>query len=109
MRTPLIIHAPGQMPVVSNAIAQSVDIMPTILDFLGIEPPEGLEGKSLMPLARGEEKPLRNFAYCGLFNQAWSIRNPEWDFVYYLRDQKPAGSVCPQRRELYDLERNNFV
>jgi len=104
MRTPLIIHAPNQKPVVSDAITQSPDLMPTILDFLKIDPPDGLEGESLMPIVGGQEKIIRENAYCGMFNQGWSIRNAKWNFVYYLRDQKPAGSVCPDRRELYDLK-----
>jgi len=34
---------------------QGLDIVPTVLDYLGIPPDHGLQGKSLLPLAKGEK------------------------------------------------------
>jgi arylsulfatase A-like enzyme len=34
---------------------RQVDLAPTILEMLGIEPPPGLDGRSLLPLLRGED------------------------------------------------------
>ncbi len=44
--------APGRVvdaPLVSNGL----DLLPTLCDYAGIEPPEGLGGRSLRPLAEG--------------------------------------------------------
>ena len=32
-----------------------VDVMPTLLDLAAVRPPPGLDGRSLLPLARGQE------------------------------------------------------
>jgi len=39
------------------------DVMPTILDVAGSEPPEGIDGRSLMPIARGETEKVGDFAF----------------------------------------------
>jgi arylsulfatase A-like enzyme len=63
IRMPLIIRYPGgpKGQVVPDLV-QSVDIMPTILECVGIKPPE-MDGKSLLPLIRGEEKTGKRIAY----------------------------------------------
>ena len=52
---PLIIRDPaGPRGRVVDAFTESVDLMPTILDWLGIAIPESCDGTSLMPWLRGE-------------------------------------------------------
>jgi len=103
MRIPFIIHTPGAEALTSNAVAQTCDLMPTVLDFLGIEIPDWVEGGSLLPVIRGGSDKLRDFAYCGAYRHAWTIRNAEWAYTYYLQPQEPASGFCPQERELYHL------
>ncbi len=58
---PLIMRFPGgryRGLRINQAVSQ-VDIMPTILDFLGIKHPSDLQGLSLMPLIRGEKTTTR--------------------------------------------------
>jgi arylsulfatase A-like enzyme len=57
MRIPLIIRWPelGNDVSVNNQV-RSIDIMPTILDFVGIEPPSRIHGVSLHPMIGGEAK-----------------------------------------------------
>ncbi len=52
---PLIIHVPGLTPPAMRIgeLVQSLDIMPTVLDLLGIACPSHAEGKSLLPLLGG--------------------------------------------------------
>ena len=52
IKVPLIISFPKQDTIKGtvNAIVQSVDIMPTILDYLNIAIPQKIQGKSLMPM-----------------------------------------------------------
>lgn len=62
-RVPLIIRAPGGMWGAGNQVAYSAshrDILPTILDWFGIEVPPVVTGKSLIPLMTGEEKADRD-------------------------------------------------
>jgi arylsulfatase A-like enzyme len=55
LRVPLIIRWPGREP--HGRVEQQVrtmDLFPTLLDALGLPVPPGLDGVSLLPLARGE-------------------------------------------------------
>lgn len=55
LRTPLLIRPPGvQTPRRTDALASTVDLLPTILDYAGITPPPGLHGKSLRPILEGK-------------------------------------------------------
>jgi arylsulfatase A-like enzyme len=48
-------------------LAQHVDVLPTVLDFLQVPSPEGVEGRSLLPLMRGEAETVRTHAFSGRF------------------------------------------
>jgi arylsulfatase len=43
-----------------GALAQSIDLAPTILDRAGLGPPNGMQGRSLLPLVRGEALAVRD-------------------------------------------------
>lgn len=44
----------GPVKLVASQV-RSVDVLPTLLERLGVAPPEGLDGRSLVPLMEGEE------------------------------------------------------
>ncbi len=54
-RIPLVIHVPDAAPVRIAAPVETVDLLPTLLELLGVPPPAGLElpGRSLAPLLTG--------------------------------------------------------
>ncbi len=56
VRVPLIVRWPGRLPAgrAVDDLVELVDLMPTLLDLAGIDPPPGLHGRSLAALARGE-------------------------------------------------------
>lgn len=51
-RIPLVIAAPGGRIV--DAPTESIDVMPTMLDWLGADIPPAIDGRSVMPFVRGE-------------------------------------------------------
>jgi choline-sulfatase len=57
LRVPLLLYHPGgALPrgrVVDTPV-RLLDVMPTILDFAGLAGPAGMEGRSLLPLVRGD-------------------------------------------------------
>jgi choline-sulfatase len=54
LRVPLVLRAPGLLPPsVVRTPVRHVDVLPTILDALGVEAPGGLPGRSLLPLIAG--------------------------------------------------------
>ena len=54
---PLIIKLPSEIHgnVAVNEQVRTTDILPTVLDALGIEPPSSLSGSSLMPMVTGKQ------------------------------------------------------
>ena len=77
LRVPLIVYAPGWLePRVVSEPARHVDILPTILDVLGMPIPDGLRGASLVPIARGEHPAADRDTYfealSGLLNRGWA-------------------------------------
>jgi arylsulfatase A-like enzyme len=50
---PLMIYVPGAEPGVTDYPASLIDIMPTVLDCVGTEPPPDTSGESLMPVIEG--------------------------------------------------------
>ncbi len=58
LHVPLIIRVPGAPAgtVVDEPVG-TVDIMPTLLDLLGVDPPEGMQGRSLVESIHGRKQP----------------------------------------------------
>lgn len=65
-RTPLIMHLPKGLDArgAIGELVQNIDIAPTVLDAAGVPIPADMQGKSLMPLLRGEKQlPGRDALY----------------------------------------------
>lgn len=59
--SPVLLRYPGMPPPATHdAMVSSVDLMPTLLDLAGVPPPPGLDGRSWVPLLRGEPQPERD-------------------------------------------------
>jgi arylsulfatase A-like enzyme len=113
---PLIIHFPdlGSAKRIDEQV-RAIDIMPTLLDRLGLENPYPIHGTSLMRLITSGEKPPAEFAVTysdhgiefldSVIGAQKSIRTLRWKLTRNSRD----GS-----RELYNLledpfEKNNLA
>jgi len=57
VQVPLILIGPGIEPGVRPVVAQQIDILPTVLARLGIDPPAGLPGRDLLEVG-GEDRPI---------------------------------------------------
>ena len=76
LRVPLILRLPGISGRTVAAPVRHIDLVPTILDALGMDVPKGLPGKSLWPLALGG-RPKEGFssyfeALSASLNQGWA-------------------------------------
>jgi arylsulfatase A-like enzyme len=76
IRCPLILLWPGRIPagIRSNHSVQNVDIVPTILDLLGIQRPAALGGRSLVPHLGHAEDPRPVFSE----RRGSSVRRGRW-------------------------------
>ena len=66
---PLVMHLPGhgESGTRIGPLVQSLDILPTVLEALGIQPPGYLEGKSLLPLIAGSGESTLTHAFSETF------------------------------------------
>ena len=58
---PLLIYVPGEKPGVYGGLTSAVDIMPTVLEFMGQQVPDWVEGDSLLPRVHDLSLPGRGF------------------------------------------------
>jgi tetratricopeptide (TPR) repeat protein len=77
LRVPLILYAPRLLrPRTTSVPARHVDVLPTVLDALGVPAPAGLPGRSLLPAARGaaDSAPESSYfeALAGLLDRGWA-------------------------------------
>jgi len=89
IHVPLIIRHPDLKTRVNIAdLAQSVDILPTILDLLNIEQPFHVQGKSLLPLLLDNTSaPINEYVYGQKRKQAY-IRSDTWKLVVDREHEK---------------------
>ncbi len=90
----LILRGPGGFTggKVSEAMVSHMDLFPTVCDLLGIEHPAWLEGKSLMPLMRGEAAEIHDelFAevnYHAAYEPARAARTQRWNYIRHYGDK----------------------
>jgi arylsulfatase A-like enzyme len=92
LHVPLILKIPHMPPAKVKQQVQSIDIVPTILDYLGLPVPHYMEGRSLLPLAVGETGTHHEYTFAEHWG-TFSIRSHEWKLI-----------VEPNRlRELYNI------
>jgi arylsulfatase A-like enzyme len=71
IKTPLILRLPGVAPRTITAPVQNLDIVPTLLDYAGIDAAGfGFEGRSLRALIEKGEEPPHQFAAQAMFRSA---------------------------------------
>lgn len=65
-----------------SSMVSLVDLMPSMLDVAGLEVPSHLEGRSLLPLVRGEDWPARPlFTRATNIGGSVSVRFGDWKFI----------------------------
>lgn len=71
---------------VVDAIVSQLDIYPTLMEIAGVDAPEFLQGRSLMPLVRGEAKSVQDAIFAEVtFHAAYEpqrcIRTDRWKYI----------------------------
>ena len=78
-RTPLMVRWPGVTApggVDDEHLVSAVDLVPTLLDVLGLPPPEGLQGRSFAGALRGEKLPDRDHIVAEYNENSGGDRSP---------------------------------
>ncbi len=89
MRAPFIIAGPGiaKGKILDTPIYLQ-DAMATALELAGVDKPEHVEFKSVMPLLRGETKTHYDRIYGKYLDRQRMIRNGDWKLIFYPRAEK---------------------
>ena len=91
-RVPLIISAPGYSTGHTESIAELVDIFPTLSDLAGLDTPDEVQGKSLVPVLKDLSATVRKDALS--LHKGYALRSRDWAYMQY------AGGGA----ELYDMK-----
>jgi len=106
-----------------DRFVECVDLVPTVLDALGLPvPAHRIEGRSLLPLTRGEQPAWRDFVPCELdysYKAArrrlghavdqcygWSLRDRDWRYVYWLSAPEQLYDLRSDPDQFVDLGRS---
>lgn len=95
VRIPLILAGPGIDFSETDALAEQIDIYPTLAELAGLNIPPHVQGKSLVPLVDDPGKIIKESAY-SVTNKGAVIRTDDWAYLRYQ-----DGS-----EELYDMRRD---
>jgi len=106
IRTPMIVKWPGKVKPgsTSDHISAFWDIMPTIAEITGSEPPAPTDGISFLPTLMGKKSQKQHeYLYWEFHEQGGktAVRMGNWKAVKRDVDKVPRGSV-----ELYDLSKD---
>lgn len=105
IRVPMLLYLPGEAPLRISRPALNIDVAPTLLDLAGIRGDDGMQGRSLVPLARGgrETDWREDWFYehdldpgVGYIPRIEGVRSQRWKYIHYL---DPASN----RESLFDL------
>ncbi|MFO8017548.1 MAG: sulfatase [Promethearchaeia archaeon] len=116
---------------ICESLISNIDLLPTLLDLIGAEIPNDLEGKSFLPILRGEKQETRNEIYTEktfheIYHPIRSVRTKRYKYIknfeklrtlfHMPKDIYKDGSgkvmqnyytktSCPYE-EFYDLEKD---
>lgn len=106
LHVPLLLYVPGIEPgMTSSEIVETIDIMPTVLDLVGVARPQNLDGRSL---ADGEIAHDQRFAFAEAWDDAGLIA------VSVIHGDRHLIDWTDGRDELFDLvadpgEQSNLI
>ena len=103
LETPLLIRAPGAQPLQVEPARSHLDLAPTIVDLMGIEPPAAFAGQSLVAELYGAPATPRSAL---LFELSEDARNPGWRALIVGDDKLMVPGVANGPERLFDLKQD---
>ena len=69
-----------------DAMISQIDVFPTLCEYIGIEKPHWLEGKSFLPVLRGEKKEINEeifaeVSYHAAYEPKRAVRTARWKYI----------------------------
>jgi N-acetylglucosamine-6-sulfatase len=87
MRVPMLMHCPElfKAGTVVEQVVANIDVAPSMLDVAGLDAPEHIEGRSVLPLARAERVSWREAL---LYEYYWERNFPQTPTIHALREDR---------------------
>jgi arylsulfatase A-like enzyme len=106
VHVPLLMRWPGHLEAGTriDAVTRIIDLAPTVLELLGMAAP-ALDGKSLLPLLRGEEQPQRIALSENLLfaEERVGLRTARYKYVRWDTGKEEIYNLEADPEELCDL------
>ena len=99
VHVPLILRAPGLAPKRVSELVETVDLLPTVLELLGIPVPEQVQGRSLLPVISGAQRGKQ--AVFSEFPTTKMVRTRDWKLVHYVG--APYGELYNLKEDPHEL------
>jgi N-acetylglucosamine-6-sulfatase len=109
IRDPLLVRYPMLVKAGTriDQFALNIDLAPTFLELAGVKVPQTMQGRSLLPLLKGDPKGWRTSFLTEYFHegkeaiQTWqAVRTERWKYVHYPEKNS--------KDELYDLKADPY-
>lgn len=82
-RVPLIVSAPGFETGRSMSLVELMDIYPTVCDLTGVDIPETVQGKSLVPVLKDASASVRDAVFSLDPRKGYAVRTKDWAYMRY--------------------------
>ena len=106
MRVPMLAYAPGFIEPGSTItqVVRNIDVAPTLLELAGVARPDDMDGRSVLPVLRGESVTWEGEL---LYEYYWEYAFPHTPTTLAIRGDRYKFIYYPgvwDLQELYDLE-----
>ena len=84
MGAPLVFSGPGvPQGAESDALCYLLDIFPTLCAMAGVDVPDGIDGRDLSPVWRGETDSVRDSIFTSFRDLMKAVRDDRWKLIRY--------------------------
>jgi arylsulfatase len=98
LHVPFLLRCPGLIRPGStyDSLVSAIDVLPTLLDMMGVKTPPGVDGRSFLPVVRGTAKSHREVVLCNSSENNLTVADKRWKYVLNWNPR--------DLDELYDLQ-----
>ena len=104
VKVPLVLSCPGRIAEGhhdAEHLVSGVDVMSTLCDYAGVQPPEHLQGRSLRPLCERARVPGRDYVSAETHLIGRMLRTQQFKYVHYAND--PVEQLFDMKADPWEM------
>lgn len=102
-RVPLIFAGPGIPAGRSDALVYLFDVYPTVSELLGVPLPDGVEGRSLIPIIQGKTTAVRESVFGAYRGFQRSVRTESYKYIHYRVGNETNEQLFDLRADPWEM------